>query len=251
MKTASRALLLLGSVGLASFAQNGAALGDARAVLEKWVETKRVLSKEQQDWVVGREMLNERIALVQGEIDALRTKMREAETTIAEADLKRDELIAEHDRKQRTAAALAGTVVGLEGRMRGLLQRLPDPILERVKTLSQRIPDGETKQTLGERFMSLVGILNEVDKFNREITVTSEVRMLGEGTSDEVAALYVGVGQGYYVNARGDAAGIGSATSEGWVWRPANDAAAQVAQAIAILKNEAGAAFVPLPVRIE
>jgi hypothetical protein len=247
----STSILLLATAGLASFTQEGAGVGGARDILEKWVETERVISKEQQDWAVGRELLVERAKLVQGEIDALRAKITEAEKTIAEADLKRADLIAEHDQRKRAADELASDVVGLEGRTRGMLQRLPEPLLERVKTLSQRIPDGETKQTLGERFMSVVGILNEIDKFNREITVTSEVRTLGDGTTAEVAALYVGVGQGYYVNATGAAAGVGMATAAGWAWRPANEAAAEIARAIAILENEAGADFVRLPIRIE
>ena len=109
----------------------------------------------------------------------------------------------------------------------------------------------DEKLSLSERFQNVLGILNEVNKFNREIAVTSEVRTLADGTSAEVTALYVGIGQGYYVSADGKVAGVGSAAPEGWVWTPANDAAARVAKAIAILKNEQPASFVPLPVRVE
>jgi hypothetical protein len=141
----------------------------------------------------------------------------------------------------------------LEVRTKGLLPRLPGPLRERVRPLSQRIPEhtDETKLSLSERFQNVVGILNEVDKFNREITVTSEVRTLGDGTAAEVTAIYLGIALGYYVTAKADAAGVGTASADGWVWSPANDAAARIAKAIAILKNEKVAEFVQLPLRIQ
>ena len=46
------------------------------------------------------------------------------------------------------------------------------------------------------------------------------------------------------------AAGIGTATETGWVWKPANHAAKDIAKAIAIFQGEEGAAFVRLPVVI-
>ncbi|MCG8432352.1 MAG: DUF3450 domain-containing protein, partial [Candidatus Omnitrophica bacterium] len=110
-------------------------------------------------------------------------------------------------------------------------------------------PD-ETKLSLGERFQNIVGVLNEVSKFNREITLASEVRNLPDGTSAEVTTIYVGIGKAYYVNNKGDIAGIGSASENGWRWRTANEAAPEIARAIAILKNEQAAAFTQLPVEI-
>jgi hypothetical protein len=93
--------------------------------------------------------------------------------------------------------------------------------------------------------------LHEVNKFNREITVSSEVLTLPDGTSAEVTALYVGIGNAYYVSRNGSAAGIGTASPDGWVWQSANAAAEQIANAIAILKNEQVASFVKLPIHIE
>jgi hypothetical protein len=109
----------------------------------------------------------------------------------------------------------------------------------------------ESKLSLGERFQNIIGILNEVTKFNREITVRSEVRTLPDGSSAEVTAMYVGIGQAYYVNAAGDIAGVGTASAEGWIWTPTNEAAAKIMDAIAILNNEKVADFVQLPVTIE
>jgi hypothetical protein len=225
---------------------------DAKDVLERWVETRRVISQEKRDWALGKEVLEDRIELVQGEIEALRGRISDAQASLAEADEKRADLVAQNERLTAASATLAELLAGFESRTLALLERLPDPIRERVKPLSQRIPEAgaETEQSLSQRFQNVVGILNEVDKFNRDITVTSEVRPLGDGTTAEVTAIYAGLGQGWYVSTNGAAAGIGRSGPDGWQWTPANDAAPRIAEAIAILENEKVAAFVQLPVRL-
>jgi len=249
-------LALIASVSLVSLA--GAAentsveIDTVRASLEKWVEIQRVISQEERDLALAKEMLNERIELVQREIDSLRTKISDAEKSIAETDQKRSDLLFENDRLKNSSDSLTATLASLENRTRQLLGRLPEPIRDRVKPLSQRLPEpsSETKLSISERFQNVVGILNEVNKFNREITVTSEVRTLPDGTSAEVTALYLGIGQAFYSGANGKIAGIGTASDQGWVWKPADESAAEIAQIIAILNNESVASFVQVPVEI-
>jgi FtsZ-binding cell division protein ZapB len=226
---------------------------EARTAIEKWVETERIISQEKRDWQLGREMLNERIELVQREIESLKGKVSEAEESIAEADKKREELVEENERLKNASASLNDILKSLEGHTQKLLKRLPDPIRQRVKPLSQRLPDdaNETKLSMAERFQNVVGILNEVDKFNREISVTSEVRTLADGSSVEVTSLYIGIGEAYYVSANGTVAGVGVASEQGWIWKPANEAAPQIADVIAVLKNEKVASFIQLPVEIK
>jgi FtsZ-binding cell division protein ZapB len=228
-------------------------IGETRSVLEKWVDTRRVLSLEQRDWTLGREILNSRVDVLQREIDSLTARQRDVETSIADADKKRAELVADNDRLKQSSSALAAMVGGFESRTRDLLRRSPDPIRDRVKPLSQRIPEPgtETKLSLSERFQNVVGILNEVDKFARDITTTSEVRESSDGSASEVTAVYLGLGQGYYASANGLRAGVGTASPEGWTWTAANDSAPAISRVIAILKNESVADFVPLPMRIQ
>lgn len=228
-------------------------LENTRAIIEKWVETRRIISQEKHDFQLAKEMLSERIELVKREISTLRGKIDETKKNITDADQKRGELLEENDKLKDASLSLNSTINKLESETKKLLKRLPDPIKERVKPLSQRIPEkpDETKLSLGERFQNVVGVLNEVNKFNREITLTSEVRDLPDGTSTEVTALYIGIGQGYYVNGSGTVAGIGTSSPDGWVWSPANDAGEEISKAIAILKNEAPASFVKLPLEIK
>ncbi len=224
-----------------------------KAAMEKWIETQRVISQEKRDLALSKETLNDRIAVVQREIESMQGKVKDAESSIAEADKKREELVDENEKLKVASSSLVSVLKNLEGKLRHLVERLPDPIRERIKPLSQRLPEDseQTKQSVAERFQNIVGILNEVDKFNREISITSEVRTLEDGSSVEVAALYIGIGQAYYTSANAAFAGTGTISDTAWVWKPNNQAAAEIASAIAILKNEKVASFVRLPIEIK
>ena len=252
------ALLLGGLIGLISTAAKPASQDDevvhsARTTLEKWVEVRQAIAKEKRDWRLGREVLEDRIALVQQSIESLRERLEETKASVAKADRERDELMARNDELKRASEGLRSTVTDLETRTGALLSRLPEPIVELVEPISQRFPKDPvtTEQSLSERFLNVIGVLNAVNKFNRDITVTSEVRELEGGASAEVAALYLGIGQAYYVTSKGDAAGIGTSSPEGWIWRPANEHASSIAEAIAIFNNEEEARYVQLPLRVE
>jgi hypothetical protein len=240
------------AVRATSAPQDSARVESARVALEKWADTRRLISKERNDWVLGKELLNDRIALISREIESLRTRLQEASGSIVEADRKVAELAADEAKLKEGSAALVKLVEGFEERTKTLVKRLPDPIRERIKLLSQRLPDAATaKLSLSERFQNVVGILNEVNKFQRDIAVLSEVRTLADGSSAEVTTVYFGLGQAYYATANGKAAGRGSATADGWGWVPVNEAAGEISRMIAVLKNEQVAAFVPVPLRVD
>lgn len=251
-------MAIVGTVALTSARetvadQSADSVKDTREALHKWVTTKRIISQEKRDWALGREMLNERIDLVQREIDQLKGKVAEAEASITDADLKRAEMLEENDRLKSTSFGLLDTAIALEASTKAVLSMAPDPIRERVKPLSQRFPEegAETKLSLAERYQNVIGVLNELNKFHREITVVSEVRTLANGSSVEVTTMYLGLGQAYYVGGNGTIAGVGAASPEGWVWKPADDKAPEIARAFAIHKNEQVASFVHMPIEIK
>lgn len=224
-----------------------------RAAIERWVETRRIISQEERDWEVGREMLEERIAIVEREIEGIRAKMKESEASITDVDRRKAELAAESDGLKAVSARMTDVVVSLEERTKALLARLPDPIRDRVRSLSQQLPEKPSESTLAltTRFMNVIGTLNMINKFSRELTVTSELRALPDGSSVEVTALYLGISKAFYVSANRAAAGVGSSGATGWTWTPKNDAAQQIADAIAVLQGDQVARFVHLPVVIE
>jgi hypothetical protein len=224
---------------------------EARAAMQRWVETKRITSDESQEWALGKELLESRIDILARELASVNERIAEAEKSITEADERRAALVAQNEKVREGSAALAKVAAAMETRTKQLVARLPDPIRERIRPLSSRLPEDPNTTTLPltTRFQNVVGIVNEVNKFNREITTTTEIRKLADGSSAEVTVVYLGLAQAFFVGGNGRIAGVGGASADGWTWTVANEHAPQIAKMVAILKNESPAEFVFLPLK--
>ncbi|MBK8178336.1 MAG: DUF3450 family protein [Planctomycetes bacterium] len=228
------------------------ALEETRMALAKWIETQQIISREELEWQQGREILVGRLELVKQEIALLEAKLGEATSALAKGEEKRAALAATDQELAGQQARLALAATGLEDRVKFLLGSLPGPLREKLAPLAGRMPEkpAETKVSAAERFQNVIGILNEIDKANSEISVAYEVRTLSNGKRSEVQALYVGLGQAYYVSASGEA-GIGRPASDGWAWEQADALGDDVRRALEIFQGKHTPAFVPLPARIQ
>jgi len=236
----------------AASGQAAPSLDEMRLAMGKWIETQQIIAKERKDWQQGKELLNSRLELARTEIGTLEEKIAQAKTTVANAAKKREEMVAANEVHKAANAQLVQTVTGMEAEVRRLLPQLPEPIQARVQPLFQRIPsDAATARvSAAERFQNVLGILGEVNKANSTITLNYEVRTLAGGKRSEVQAIYVGLGQAYYISADGDA-GIGRPTPEGWKWEPNAAVSSDLVMALEILQGKHTPAFVPLPVQLQ
>jgi hypothetical protein len=227
-------------------------LDETRVLMGKWIETQQIISKERNDWQQGREILTGRLELVKKEISGLDEKIQAAQTAAAETEKQKQDLLDEKARFDAVVAQLADAATKMEARIRDVWKSLPEPIQTKLQPLYQRIPDDPTttKVSVAERYQNVLGILNEVNKANNEITVSYEVRELSDGRPSEVRALYAGLGQAWYVSAGGDA-GIGRPTKDGWKWEPSKAIAGDVSLALEIMQGKHSPAFVPLPVTFQ
>ena len=236
----------------AAFGAQAEELDQTKEALSKWVETRKLISEEKQKWELEREILGDRIDLVRNERDTLNSKIHETQSLITDADKKREDLVKEKDELKNASATLVNRIFTLERDVLALLPTLPEPVQERIKALSQRIPKTEESDlSLSERYQNVIGIINELNKGAGEITVVSEVKKLSDGSNAEVQTMYIGYAAGYSCNNNGDVAFIGTPTSKGWKWEQDNSIAQTVADSISILKNEKVAAFMPLPVSVD
>ena len=245
--------VLLGSTVVVAqdAAPTPASLEETRITMGKWIETQQLIGRERNDWSQGKEILKSRIELVSKEVSSLGASITESQASVATTNAKRDELIAENDALKATSAQLAATVTLMEAEVKKLLILVPDPVKLRLAPLFSRIPEdaATTKVSVAERFQNVLGILNELNKANSELTVNFEVRTLADGSLAEVQVIYIGLAQAFYVSPRG-AAGIGRPTAEGWKWESSAAVATPVLAALEILQGKQSPAFVPLPVSI-
>ncbi len=230
-----------------------ATLDETRLTLNKWIETQQIISKERNDWQQGKEILQGRIELVGKEVGVLKDRIAQSELAVAESNKKRDELVADLDQLKAVTTQLSDAVTTMEGQVRKLAKLMPEPVNTKLLPLMQRIPADptNTRVSTAERFQNVLGILNELNKANSEISVSYEIRTLADGSSSEVQVFYVGLAQAYYISPRG-LAGIGRPTEDGWKWESASAATSnQIMQALEIIQGKQTPSFVPLPISIK
>ena len=225
----------------------------SRDLLNQRDETHRKIAEVRQQWTWNRQLLQDRIEVVTDEVARFKKASEEAQASIEGFEKEKKELEAEQEKLVEVGKAFEERLLVLEARTRSLLTKLPKEVLTRVDQYAQQIPaEGkETELSIAIRYGNVIALLNAVNRFNREITLTSDLRKIGEGATARVDVLYLGLGQAYYVTADATAAGIGTMSPDGWVWLPANDSAKDIAKAIKIYRCEENAEFVPLPIRIK
>lgn len=252
MKTPLFKLLALGSV-LAPFAlaaQNQ--ITETRDVLDKWVETRQIISEEKADWKTEKSILGDTVQLLSSELERLETALADLEASATAADEDRTQLAAEKEALSAASAVVIDNIGALEAQLKTIIQTLPDPLVNKIKPLIRRLPDDptDTKLSLGERVQNIVGILSQADKFNTTLTETSESREIGEDKIVEVRTLYWGLAMAYYVDASGEYAGIGYPTADGWEWPRIEGAGAEIKTLIDVYEGAEDIQFVEVPARI-
>jgi len=241
---------LLGALGAAA-ADNPVTA--TRDTLQQWVQTRQLISRTQAEWESERELLGQTQALFERELKAVAEQLGKISTNNSVADQERLKAEADLKKSQEVLEAARQLAARLEGEVRKLLPQLPQPLLLTAKPMIDRLPadSATTKAAATERLQTVVGLLNEIDKFNQSVTVMPEKQPNAKGEQVSVDTLYLGLGAAWFVDATGELAGSGRPGPQGWEWKLQPEIAPQVRDAIAIYRNQQSAAFVALPVVIQ
>jgi len=253
-------LVFLGAAAVTagSMAQNAAQsnFDVARATLEKWVETRQLISKEKADWEVEKEALTDSVNLLKNELATLEQNISKAEGDTTAADAEREKLLAENEALKNAAGTVSGLVANIEARVKKVLVLLPDDLKNRenMRLLANRIParPSSTSLSLSERMQTIVVLLTEIEKFNGALNIIDETRKIPSGEMARVSTIYLGLGQGYYVDATRQYAGVLTPGPEGWVATDRNDLASLIGDVVDLYnKKKQPPQFVQIPVEIK
>ncbi|MEC7609335.1 MAG: DUF3450 family protein, partial [Verrucomicrobiota bacterium] len=164
-------------------------------------------------------------------------------------DTLRTKLNADKEALLTSTKALELVVPDLEDQIRSLIVKLPAPLLEEIQPLLLRLPEPEvdTRMSISQRLLTVVGTLNKIDKFNTGITLTSEIRTIGD-KSLEVKTLYYGLAGAYFASESAGYAGIGTPGEAGWEWVERPEFKKQIINLIDTYEGAREATFVELPV---
>jgi len=247
--------LALGCICLAMPVSAQSPLDDTLSALEEWVQVEKTLSEERTDWALEKQSMEDIVAVYEQELAALEEQVEAAAETTSAADARRAELVEEQDELRRIEKSLENDIIRQEKQLRGLLERLPQPLREEIEPLVQRMPEDprDTNLSLSQRLQNIVGILTQVDKFNNSVELIPEQRDFGDGAVIEVKTIYFGIGIAYYADKAGLHAGVGvPAADGGWDWKENNTIAADVLDLINMYEGSTTKIrFVPVPATIE
>lgn len=232
----------------------GPDLSETRTALQEWVQLRKQISEEATNWRVDKELMADTISVLGAEMGLLEERILAAEENTTVADKKREELTAENEKLKSASRAVEGAMPEMEKTVRELVTWFPPALNERIEQLVKRMPSPERARTsraaLGGRVQNVVGILQEIEKFNRQITIVTELKSLDSGEMAQVKTMYIGLGQGYFVDENAKYAGVVRPAADGWTEEVRNDLAPAIRDAVKIYEGEMLAEFVALPVEI-
>lgn len=260
-------------------------IDEARLMLDRWVETRRTISKQKSDWALGKQMLVDRIDLLQRNISEVEQEIASQKQKLEGFDESVASLEAKNEALKKAADELAELVDEMEARAVSLLNAAPQPLIESVKPLAVQIPGYGSKQDqeeqaadaegesdpatseeadqakqeekekagppLSRRVENVVGALYLFNRYTGKIDQTSELVSRPDGTSLSVDAVYLGTSYGFYVDDEDKLAASGWSAPTGWAWQEADASAASVRQVIQVFNKDQTAAFVGLPVEVK
>ena len=228
---------------------NGATIRETQGDLIAWVDTQKAIFEKEADWASEKLIVEDLINLLQAEKDNLTIKIEKLETTSNATDNLRTKLNADKESLLASTKKLKSVIPNLENQVKDLLGKLPNPLLEEINPLILRLPEdsNDTRISISERLLTVVGILNKIDKFNTGITLTSEIRSIGD-KSLEVKTLYYGLAGAYFASESSGYSGIGTPGSDGWSWSEQPELSKKIINLIEVYEGKKEATFVELPV---
>lgn len=228
-------------------------LKSTQTLLEKWVETRKMIAEIRGDWRVEKEVIHQSIGAFERELKTLEKQVSEVDSGSHQAENELREIEEKKAALQLANDELKTSIGQLEMRIRQLSPGFPPPLMEGISALFNRIPKdaSDTKWGLSSRLQNIVGILNELDKFNAGLTLVSELRKSKTGTEIQTRVLYVGLSQAYFIDKTGTFCGYGISSSKGWKWETRPDLASSILKVIKVYENEEPAQWVELPVNVE
>lgn len=244
-------LLLFFAAGAVGGAEPEAA-ENVRQNIGEWIQTQRVQSDEKSRWREEKEVLEQSIDLLENESDLLTARLAELEERRDETADERRALNEQNDALLDSSEETEEWLARLEADVESLRPIFPPPLENQAAALLSRL-DRADRESIepGQRMQTVLGILGEVDRFQRNVTLSRETRELEDGTRREVNTIYLGLAQAYFVDDNGRIAGTGRPAGNGWEWTRNDELSAAVRRAAAVLQNERPAEFVDLPVEIE
>lgn len=197
------------------------AVDEVTVKLRKWVETRQLIGEVRTGWEADKAILEAEARLLEDQIQALEEEVARLENTASRTEARRQELLEQRETLLEQRRAFREALEPLEQAVVKVAARFPRPLAEAIRPLLQVLqPDGREAASPGDRAVSLLGILQQADRFNTKITVRNEVQSLPGVGQRQVETLYWGLSFAFAADASGTLATVGYPGPDGWQFEP-------------------------------
>ena len=216
---------------------------------DQWIELEQRIATEQNDWLADKEVMEASRTVLQREQVALKSRLEANELAQSLFHQRLKSLEQELATQNEARALLTRGLEKEEARIRMILDRLPEPLRERLAPLQLRLGPGPDDQpvSVSERVQTVISMLSAIDQFNGTVTLTHHLRTNEVGVEKDVEVLYWGLAMGYAVDRTGQQGWLSLPSPDGWNWQEAHDAAPRIRELIEIHKRKRSPGLVSLP----
>ncbi|WP_159434884.1 DUF3450 family protein [Rubritalea squalenifaciens] len=222
---------------------------EARALIQQWVQTERMITEEKADWKIEREQLNDLIKLYETEMALLKDEVEKAGESHVELDKEKATLESEVKQMRADRRKLGLKVRDISKRMLEVSARFPKPLKDLLSADLYTLESVEDETQMRDGVVALANILKEAGRFNRAVYFSEEMQALEDGEKRQLQVLYLGLGRAYFVS--GDKAGVGMPGADGWQWSIREGIDNRVKTTIRVFKKSSQAGLVKLPVEVK
>ena len=235
----------------ALFADNVAG-NSGRELVSQWVKTQQLISQPKRDWLVEKDFLQSVIELNQSELEKTQKNQKELDQQSAtlEEDFNKQE--KQKNDLESVESEITTKIQNAEAKLVALVAGLPEPLKEKIEPLVSKLPKVGVKVPVSIRLQTLVGLMNEIEKWDSSITLDSQAYTPLKGNSLLVDVIYIGLAQGYFSNndETKAVAGVIVPGKDGWVFKEKNNLAEKIRKIVEVY-NGRSAEYTNIPIEIK
>lgn len=249
-------ILLLGSILLSFTPAQANTLDHLRDLVQKWVETERLISEEEQAWQENKAEMGDLLTALGKEEKILKEKIKATKNLTLSVDKERVDLLKERSEYRDVSQLLKTEIKNYERQIITLYRGLPDPLQQELSPQYQKLNAGQASEntspseSLSVRLRAVISMMTQIQKFDNSVTLVKDIRQTKQGTEVEVDILYLGLTQAYYVDKKMQQAGIGVPTAEGWRWTEQLSLAQGIKEATDIYEGRNSPDLIQLPLTL-
>jgi hypothetical protein len=246
--TAILLITLLGGMPRLSAGQTpGDPVREVEALTLQWTDLERQKDILQANWRTDKPILEQQLLLFEREARELDAYLETSAQQQDEVEQRRLELLEEQTRLEREQDALERSLAQASRGLETLHPQLPPPLFEAWTEDLPRLRSPLLTPT--EKLQLMLELLEQLDDFQRKITLHQSVMTMADGRDYEVKQVYLGLSHGWYVTADGRFGAAGAAGTSGWQWTAVTDNQA-ITDIVGILERRVEPALVSIPLKL-